>query len=156
MKYTATHAACSCLYAFVWSSAVHSRVLFRYSGSRGPAKVPANAHGREEYACKRGNWEGAKAAYRSVDNAIPSQARVLVQPMMRLSEGDARAAACDGAGINGREALEEGGGPGCCAGGVGEARGVLGDVGGASDPLVEIGLHGCLVWGGHCIGCGWK
>ena len=69
---------------------------------------------------------------------------------MGFAKGDAGAAAGDGAGVDGGEALEDGGGPSTGADGVGDARRVLGDVGGAGDPVVEVGLHGDLVGGGHC------
>ena len=45
--------------------------------------------------------------YRCVEHAIPRQARILVDTMMRLSERDARTTASDGAGIDGVKAAEE-------------------------------------------------
>ena len=70
---------------------------------------------------------------------------------MGLAECDTRAAACDRAGINRVEAFKERARPGRGASWVGDARGVLGSVGGANDPAVEIGLHGGLVGDGHCV-----
>ena len=58
--------------------------------------------------------------YRSVHGAVTSKSRVLVQPVVGLAKGDAGAAAGDGAGINGREALKEPARPRSGASGVGD------------------------------------
>ena len=63
--------------------------------------------------------------HRSIDGAVSRQPRILVQPMVRLPESDAGAAASDGAQIDGLEAFEEARGPLRGAGGVRDPRGVL-------------------------------
>lgn len=52
--------------------------------------------------------DGPPAQAARVHDVVPDQVAILVQPVMRLAEGDARAAACDQAGIDGIEAAEEG------------------------------------------------
>ena len=52
--------------------------------------------------------DGPPAQAAGVHDVVPDQVAVLVQPVMGLAEGDARAAACDEAGIDGIEAAEEG------------------------------------------------
>ena len=70
--------------------------------------------------------------------------------MVRLPEGDAGAAAGDGAQVDGLEAGEEARGPLRGAGRVRDPRGVLHGVLCLDDPVVDVVLHGrFLGWGGH-------
>ena len=59
--------------------------------------------------------------YRGIDDAVACEAWVLVQSVVGLAEGYARAAACDGAGVDWGEAFEEGAGPRRGARWVGDA-----------------------------------
>lgn len=96
--------------------------------------------------------DGPPAEAARVHDVVPDEIAVLVQPVMRLAEGDAGAAAGDEAGIDGIEAAEEGRVPGCGSGGVGDAGMILGDVVDPVHPVVDVVLHlGFFVGGGgHC------
>lgn len=82
-----------------------------------------------------------------VDDVVPDQIPILVQPVVRLAEGDARAAARHEARIDRVEAVEEGRVPRCGTGGVRDAGGVFGDVVDAVHPVVDVVLH-LGFWGG--------
>ena len=60
--------------------------------------------------------------------------------MVRLSEGDARAAASNGAGINRSEALEETGGPLARPGWASDGRWISARRRGTIHPVVEVGF----------------
>ena len=93
--------------------------------------------------------------YRGIDNAIPLQIRILMQPMMRLAKGNARATARDRTGINWVEATEERRRPLCIARWVRDAGWVFCCGGRAGHPVVDILLHLGFGGGGHCgDGCG--
>lgn len=57
------------------------------------------------------NRRHTRTAYRSVENAVPRQAPILMQPMVRLAESDTRTTASDGTCIDRVKAAEEGGRP---------------------------------------------
>lgn len=85
--------------------------------------------------------------YARIQNTIPHQIPILMQPMMRLPESNTRTTARDRTRINRIKAAKERRGPRCRSGWVGDARGVFGRGGGAGNPAVEISLH-FRFWGG--------
>ena len=105
---------------------------------------------RDAVGTNAGNSPPAQAA--RVHDVVPDQVSILVQSVMGLAEGDARAAAGNEAGIDGIEAAEEGRVPRSGTGGVRDAGVVFGGVVDAVHPMVGIALHLRLLvgGGGHC------
>jgi len=78
---------------------------------------------------------------RRVDDAVALEVGVLVEPVVRLAESDARAAAGDQAGVGRAEALEEARVPRTVARRVLDLVEVSGGVVGLADPVVDVLLH---------------